>query len=74
MMFNRCCLTLSDAQNAFWGINNTDVHVATSFDRLHAYIGLLQHHLIPQLKIIVKSLGRSTAVNIEERYSGLHLK
>ena len=30
---NAPCIT----QNAFWDIENMDVHLATSFDRLHAY-------------------------------------
>lgn len=55
-------------QNAFWGIENTDVHIVTSFDRLHAYMGLFKDHLFPELKAIVDLLGRLAAVKIEERY------
>lgn len=56
-------------QNAFWDVENTDVHEALSFDRLHAYIiGLWQKHLLQQLKLLVDGLPREVRVKIEELY------
>ncbi|KAI0086723.1 hypothetical protein BDY19DRAFT_959866, partial [Irpex rosettiformis] len=59
-------------KNALWDIENTDVHAAMSFDRLHAYtLGLFQDHLIPQLKLVVASLDRSASVQIENSVKGM---
>ncbi|KAI0340313.1 hypothetical protein BDW22DRAFT_1334574 [Trametopsis cervina] len=63
-------LGLRDIPNAFWDVENTDVHEALSFDRLHAYIiGLWQKHLLQQLKLLVDGLPREVRVKIEELLS-----
>ena len=56
-------------KNAFWDIENSDVHEAVSFDRLHAYIiGLWKQHLFGELKSIIEDLGRSVEVEFEDLY------
>ncbi|KAI0343363.1 hypothetical protein BDW22DRAFT_1329317 [Trametopsis cervina] len=63
-------LGLRDVSNAFWDVENTDVHEALSFDRLHAYIiGLWQKHLLQQLKLTIEDLPREARVRIEELLS-----
>ncbi|KAI0686368.1 hypothetical protein BC835DRAFT_1288244, partial [Cytidiella melzeri] len=52
-------LGLRAVKNALWDVENSDVHEATSFDRLHAYIiGLFQKHLLPEIKTLLEDMGR----------------
>ncbi|KAI0683945.1 hypothetical protein BC835DRAFT_1241405, partial [Cytidiella melzeri] len=52
-------LGLFPVRNALWDVENSDVHEAISFDRLHAYIiGLFQKHILPEIKILLDDLGR----------------
>ncbi|KAI0697352.1 hypothetical protein BC835DRAFT_1206783, partial [Cytidiella melzeri] len=52
-------LGLRPVRNALWDVENSDVHEAISFDRLHAYIiGLFQKHILPEIKISLDDLGR----------------
>ena len=56
-------------QNVFWRVNNSDVHAALSWDRLHAYhTGLFGKHLWTDLQDHIKDLGRATIKQVDDQY------
>ncbi|KAI0684537.1 hypothetical protein BC835DRAFT_1292984 [Cytidiella melzeri] len=55
--------------NALWAVANTDVHEAISYDRLHVdIIGVFQKHILPEIKIILKDLGRKAQAEVDETF------
>ena len=60
--------SVDSLQNVFWLMRKSDLHRALSWCRLHAYhSGLFSDHLLPEFKLIVEELGRSAAVDIDQR-------
>ena len=59
-------------QNAFWKVENSDPHIALSFDQLHTFPGgLFRDHIWKFLQARVTELGREASVEINEVYSFL---
>ena len=53
-------------------MNNSDVHRAISWDRLHAYhSGLFAAHILPVLKGLISEHGRKAEAKIDARYDSL---
>lgn len=45
-----------DTQNAFWALKYTDVYLAISWDRLHAYhSGLFRKHILKEFLLILEA-------------------
>lgn len=56
-----------EIQNVFWKVENSKPEDTVSFDRLHALDGGLGgKHLLEEVKVVVKSLGREAATKLEE--------
>lgn len=49
----------------FWGLHSVDVYKALSWDRLHAYGGLFEDHLLAELKEILAELGRPAESKVD---------
>ncbi|KAI0700322.1 hypothetical protein BC835DRAFT_1304172 [Cytidiella melzeri] len=65
-------LGLRAVKNALWDVENSDVHEATSFDRLHAYIiGLFQKHLLPEIKMLLEDMGRWAETTFDEGFQNM---
>ncbi|KAJ7053331.1 hypothetical protein C8F01DRAFT_1260668 [Mycena amicta] len=66
-------LGLQNVENAFWLLSpRSDVHRASSFDRLHYYdSGLWGHHLFPQLKAHIDASGRRQLSVLDKQFDKL---
>ncbi|KAI0683249.1 hypothetical protein BC835DRAFT_1423488 [Cytidiella melzeri] len=65
-------LGLRAVKNALWDVENSDVHEATSFDCLHAYIiGLFQKHLLPEIKTLLEDMGRWAETTFDEGFQNM---
>jgi len=59
---------LRPVDNIFWRINNSDVHAALSFDRLHAHhAGLFGKHLWEELQERITDLGRQAVKQLDDQ-------
>ncbi|KAI0695484.1 hypothetical protein BC835DRAFT_1414874 [Cytidiella melzeri] len=65
-------LGLRNVVNALWAVANTDVHEALSYDRLHVdIIGMFQKHILPEIKNVLKDLGRRAQTEVDETYQNM---
>jgi hypothetical protein len=56
-------------KNVFWRIENSDVHRALSWDRMHAHHGgLFSKHLWVDLQEYIKEAGRDATTTVDKQY------
>jgi hypothetical protein len=51
---------LTVPQNVFWSVDNSDIHCALSFDRMHNNQGgLIKDHFWPEIQLRLKAMGKN---------------